>query len=93
MTAEELKAIRERVEAYEAARKTYAKDHGYYPEAALGEAENAIRRTAPADVAALLAEVERSRTELAALRRGIAVVLDRAAKGEDVVAALAALVR
>jgi hypothetical protein len=61
MTADELETIRERVEAYEAARKTYAKDHGYYPEAALGEAENAIRRTAPADVAALLAEVDRLR--------------------------------
>jgi hypothetical protein len=46
-----------------------------------------------ADVSALLSDLDRSRTELAALRRGIAVVLDRAARGENVVAALAGLVR
>jgi hypothetical protein len=45
------------------------------------------------DVSALLSDLDRSRTELAALRRGIAVVLDRAAQGENVVAALAALLR
>jgi hypothetical protein len=50
---------------------------------------NAMR----ADVSALLSDLDRSRTELAALRRGIAVVLDRAARGENVVAALAGLVR
>jgi hypothetical protein len=50
-------------------------------------------KTARADVSALLSALDRSRTELAALRRGIAVVLDRAARGENVVAALAGLVR
>jgi hypothetical protein len=50
-------------------------------------------KAARADVSALLSDLDRSRTELAALRRGIAVVLDRAARGENVVAALAGLVR
>jgi hypothetical protein len=37
--------------------------------------------------------LEERGTRVAALRRGIAVVLDRAARGENVVAALAALLR
>jgi hypothetical protein len=37
--------------------------------------------------------LEERGTRVAALRRGIAVVLDRAARGENVVAALAGLVR
>jgi hypothetical protein len=53
----------------------------------------AIRARLTSDVSALLSDLDRSRTEIAALRRGIAVVLDRAARGENVVAALAGLVR
>jgi hypothetical protein len=53
----------------------------------------AIRERLASDVSALLSDLDRSRTEIAALRRGIAVVLDRAAKRESVVAALAALLR
>jgi monomeric isocitrate dehydrogenase len=81
MTDEELKAIRERAEAAgEAPLYMMVPDRAEW---------NAMR----ADVSALLSDLDRSRTELAALRRGIAVVLDRAARGENVVAALAGLVR
>jgi hypothetical protein len=90
MTDEELKAIRERLravlgEVFDAPAGTMVAD-----------ARERISRAAPAlasDVSALLSDLDRSRTELAALRRGIAVVLDRAARGEPVVAELAGLVR
>jgi hypothetical protein len=137
MTAEELKAIRERLEKVDPWPWNWIAPG---PGSRYGSITNAVRGIearfegngpfiahAPADVSALLsdldccrreldarratseraiallppgmtlretvADLDRSRTEIAALRRGIAVVLDRAAKGEPVVAALAALVR
>jgi hypothetical protein len=79
MTDEELGKIRARL-------KWLEPGHGMI------EDPDVARRVA-SDVSALLSDLDRSRTELAALRRGIAVVLDRAARGEDVVAALAGLLR
>jgi hypothetical protein len=89
MTDEELKAIRERL--HRVAREWTSTPSSTTPAERAAIAD--FIAAAPSDVSALLSDLDRSRTELAALRRGIAVVLDRAARGENVVAALAALVR
>jgi hypothetical protein len=87
--------LTERIKEYGlACRRSGAASRMGLPEAvALEEESDAAFRALTSDVSALLSDLDRSRTELAALRRGIAVVLDRAARGENVVAALAALVR
>jgi hypothetical protein len=87
--------LTERIKEYGlACRRSGAASRMGLPEAvALEEESDAAFRALTSDVSALLSDLDRSRTELAALRRGIAVVLDRAARGENVVAALAGLVR
>jgi hypothetical protein len=89
MTDSELKAIRDRL--HRVAREWTNTPHSATPAEQTALAD--FLGHAPSDVSALLSDLDRSRTEIAALRRGIAVVLDRAAKGESVVAALAGLLR
>jgi hypothetical protein len=65
---------------------------------ALEEESDAAFRALTSDVSALLSDLDRSRTELAALRRGIAAVRDDIVKADDFgtdvwIAALSALLR
>jgi hypothetical protein len=108
MTDEELKAIRERLEKVDPWPWNWIAPG---PGSRYGSITNAVRGIearfegngpfiahAPADVSALLSDLDRSRTEIAALRRGIAAVRDDIVKADDPgsdvwIAALSALLR
>jgi hypothetical protein len=94
MTDEELKAIRERL--HRVAREWTSTPSSTTPAERAAIAD--FIAAAPSDVSALLSDLDRSRTEIAALRRGIAAVRDDIVKADDPgsdvwIAALSALLR